>query len=265
MPGAQLSQAQFQRPAHQIEAKAGLHFSAAKRELLNARLGKRMQATGIQDTREYLRKAEENGEFERLLDQVTTNQTYFWREPEHFLHLSRWIGEQKGQSAAPLRIWCAASSSGEEAYTLAMTALEALNGEREVKILASDLSERMLDKAVLGVYDAGRVQGLPAGWRDRYFVRLPDGRWQAGALLRSTVRFARLNLLELPAAPMRLDAIFCRNVMIYFDRPVQQHLVLELQGRLRPGGWLYTGMAESLLAIHHGLINRAPSAYQRPA
>ena len=262
MPGPQLSASQFQRLAQQIEAKAGLHFGDAKRDLLNARLGKRMLATGIQDTREYLRQAEQGGEFERLLDQVTTNQTYFWREPEHFAHLMRWVKEDAGQH--PLRLWSAACSSGEEPYTLAMALLEATAGRRPFKVLASDLSDRMLEKAVAGVYDAARVQALPAGWRDRYFERQKDGRWKAGPALRASVSFARLNLLELPAGPERLDAIFCRNVMIYFDRPVQQQLVTELEGRLRGEGWLYTGMAESLLAIRHGLVNRAPSAYQRP-
>ena len=262
MPGPQLSQSQFHRLAQQIEAKAGLHFSDAKRDLLNARLGKRMLATGIKDTREYLREAEGSGEFDRLLDQVTTNQTYFWREPEHFLHLMQWVKEDQAQH--PLRLWSAACSSGEEPYTLAMALLETTGGKRPFKILASDLSDRMLEKAVAGVYDAARVQTLPAGWRDRYFERQKDGRWKVGAELRASVSFARLNLLELPAGPERLDAVFCRNVMIYFDRPVQQQLVTELEARLQPDGWLYTGMAESLLAIRHGLVNRAPSAYQRP-
>lgn len=262
MPGPNLSASQFHRLAQQIEAKAGLHFSDSKRDLLNARLGKRMQATGIKDTREYLREAEQGGEFERLLDQVTTNQTYFWREPEHFLHLMQRVKEDA--SAQPLRLWSAACSSGEEPYTLAMSLLEAAQGKRSVRVLASDLSDRMLEKAVAGIYEAARLQTLPAGWRDRYFERLKDGRFKAGAELRATVSFARLNLLELPAGPERLDAIFCRNVMIYFDRPVQQQLVTELEARLKPEGWLYTGMAESLLAIRHGLINRAPSAYQRP-
>jgi chemotaxis protein methyltransferase CheR len=263
---ATLSSSDFNRLASLIEAKVGIHFSPAKRDLLSARLNKRMRALGMDDTKAYLRLAQEADEERRLLDQVTTNQTYFWREPEHFIHLGQWVRQHAEKpKPAPLRLWCAASSSGEEAWTIAMAAAEAAEGRCEIKVLGSDLSDRMLEKAVAGQYDASRIKLLPPAWKQRWFQKEAGGHWAPGPELRSMVRFARLNLLELPAAPTGLDAIFCRNVMIYFDRPVQTEVVRELSGRLRPGGILYTGMAESLLAIPHSLLSRAPSVYQRPA
>jgi chemotaxis protein methyltransferase CheR len=264
---AALSPAQFQRLAGLIEAKVGIHFSPAKHELLAARLSKRMRALGVEDSKAYLRLAQEDADEERrLLDQVTTNQTYFWREPEHFSHLMAWA-RQHAERPAPkaLRLWCAACSSGEEAWTMAMAAAEAVQGRCEIKVLASDLSDRMLEKAVAGRYDNARVKLLPTAWKQRWFRQEAGGHWSATAELRSMLSFARLNLMELPQAPTGLDAVFCRNVMIYFDRPVQTQVVADLSQRLRPQGYLYTGMAESLLAIPHGLENRAPSVYQRPA
>jgi chemotaxis protein methyltransferase CheR len=265
--GAALSQSDFKRLADSIEAKVGIHFSPQKRDMLAARLGKRMRALGVEDVKDYLRLAENADEERRLLDQVTTNQTYFWREPEHFGHLGAWVRQHVEASERPtdLRLWCAASSSGEEVYTIAMAALEAANSRCSVKVLGSDLSDRMLERAVDGSYEAAKIAALPAAWKTRWFHKLPNGRWSAGPELREAVSFARLNLLDLPATPRGFDAIFCRNVMIYFDRQVQTQVVAELSARLRPKGWLYTGMAESLLAIQHGLLNRAPSVYQRPA
>lgn len=266
MSALALSGGDFRRLAGMIEAKVGIHFSPAKHDLLAARLGKRMRALGVESPREYLRLAEDAEEQRRLLDQVTTNQTYFWREPEHFLHLGAWVRRHAAQpDPKPLRLWCAASSSGEEAYTMAMAAMEAAEGRCEVKVLGSDLSDRMLAKALAGSYDHARLAPLPAAWKQRWWLRGEDGRWTAGAPLRAAVSFARVNLMELPQAPQGLDAIFCRNAMIYFDRPVQTQVVRNLTERLRPGGYLYTGMAESLLAIQHELINRGPSVYQKRA
>jgi chemotaxis protein methyltransferase CheR len=264
--GATLSPSEFQRLASLIESKVGIHFAPAKRDMLAARLSKRMRALGVQDTQDYLALAQDEAEQRKMLDQVTTNQTYFWREPEHFGHLMAWVKERSLQDKpGRLRLWSAACSSGEEAYTMALCAMEASEGRCEVKVLASDLSDRMLEKAVEARYDDAKIKLLPGGWKQRWFRKGPDGRWSPAPELRAAVSFARLNLMELPSAPTGFDAIFCRNVMIYFDRPVQTNVVASLSARLKPQGFLYTGMAESLLAIPHGLLNRAPSVYQRPA
>ncbi len=209
-----------------------------------------------------------------MLDVVTTNKTEFFREDKHFVLLAQRCLPDLLKGAAQradktLRIWCAACSSGEEAYTLAMCALEAAIGtDVKVKILATDLSSRMIHRAVTGIYEKEKAQGIPSMLLQKYFEgdgKGPERVYRAGEALTGIIHFHRFNL-NAGDFPFRnsFDVIFCRNVMIYFDQPVQEVLVSRMAGVLRKGGYFFTGLAESLLAIKHPLKSVAASVYLKP-
>ena len=267
----ELGDGDFRRFAGLVYASSGIHLTEQKRELLKARLRKRLRALGLSSYRDYFNLVTADGpegELRALLDVVSTNKTEFYREAKHFEHLASvvvpdWLA-RGGPKQGPFRLWCAASSTGEEVWTLAMTLLEALNGQADFKLLGTDISTRVLEKALAGVYEERHVAAIPPEQRQRYFVPLDDGNWQVGSALRSKASFARLNLNE-AALPFKnpLDAVFCRNVMIYFDKPTQEALVERIHGALGPGGWLYTGLSESLLAVKHSFKTLAPSVYRK--
>jgi chemotaxis protein methyltransferase CheR len=273
-----LSDGDFRRFAGLVYAASGIHLTDQKKELLRARLRKRLRALKLDSFKEYFGVVTAHGadgELKALLDAVSTNKTEFFREAKHFEHLRdtvvpEWLAS--GEAAkGPLRIWSAASSSGEEIYTLAMVLNEALEGGKgDFKILGTDISTRMLDKAVAGVYESRHVAAIPDHLRQKYFEPV-DGTgirdttlWSVNDALRAPTGFGRLNLNEgsLPFS-RPLDIVFCRNVMIYFDRPTQEALIAKITSVLKPGGWLYTGLSESLLAIRHELKTVAPSIYRK--
>jgi chemotaxis protein methyltransferase CheR len=275
---SELNDVDFRRFAGLVYASSGIHLTERKRELLRARLRKRLRALGLTSYKEYFNVVTADGaggELKALLDVVSTNKTEFFREAKHFEHLRdvvvpEWLASG-GPAQGPLRVWSAASSSGEEIYTLAMVLNEALEGRADFRVLGTDISTRMLDKAVAGVYEGRHVEAVPPSYRQKYLEPLDaeDGEprcWSVGPLLRGKVAFGRLNLNE-GGLPFHnpLDVVFCRNVMIYFDRPTQERLVEKVSGALKPGGWLYTGLSESLLAIKHTLRTAAPSIYRKPA
>jgi len=273
----ELNPADFQRFSEMVRRHSGIHLGMVKSELLRARLAKRMRALSLTSFREYYQVVLEDGtgeELARMLDVVTTNKTEFFREDKHFVLLAQRIlpeiiKEAAQRSDKTLRIWCAACSSGEEAYTLAMCALEAAVGtELKVKILATDISSQMIHRAVRGVYEKEKTNGIPAMLLQKYFEGEGRGQkryYQAGEELRKLIQFHRFNLNAGPF-PFRnvFDVIFCRNVMIYFDQPTQQDLVGRMAGVLRKGGYFFTGLAESLLAIKHPLRSVAASVYVKP-
>jgi chemotaxis protein methyltransferase CheR len=258
-----------------IRAKSGIHLGEMKLDLLEARLGKRLRALGIPKVRDYLRVLREDPggeELERLVDVVTTNKTDFFREAGHFDHLLERVLPDHLRSARaaagePLRVWSAACSSGEEAYSLAMVLQEALGPGGRFKILATDISSRMLRRAMDGAFTAAQLAPVPRRLRDAYFEPCPDadGRvFRAGGALRAAVQFNRFNLAD-PGQYVfsnPFDAIFCRNVLIYFDRPTQEGVVASLAGQLAPGGVLYTGFSESLIGIRHSLKPAGASVYR---
>jgi chemotaxis protein methyltransferase CheR len=266
----------FERFSSLVHASCGINMGEMKYELLRARLAKRMRALGLQDFKAYyelVTRDESGRELAEMIDVVTTNKTEFFRESGHYAHLAKQLQAERvvgrGPAGEPLRFWSAACSSGEEPYTLAMVLHETLAGRAPFKILGTDISGRMIQKAMAGVYSAERVQGLPLGYREKYFEPQPcQGGMNYAVLphLRAAVQFSRFNLLD-PAGygfSNKFDAIFCRNVMIYFDRPTQEALVERLSRQLAPGGLLYTGFSESLIGIRHGLKQAGPSAYVKP-
>ncbi len=252
--------------------RAGIRLHDGKRELITARLQKRLRLLGLHSYREYidrLQKDTDGDEMVAFLDAIATNHTSFFREEQHFQYL-------KDRVLPPLlarpvrreiRVWSAACSSGEEPYTLAITLADVLpDGVDGVHIFASDLSTKALATARGGVYKLDRVRGIPTDILRRHFERgmgAQDGLARVSSALRRRIEFAQLNLLEIGDLGQRFDVIFCRNVMIYFDRIVQQRVVTMLERHLEPDGYLFISHSESLNGITHGLRWMAPAVYQR--
>ena len=272
-----LSRADYELFRRLVYKKSGINLGDEKLHLVRARLGKRMRQRGLESFRDYYKyvEADSSGqELSHLLDAISTNTTHLFREIKHFEVMrdvfTRWLNEPTWCAANPtIRIWSAGCSSGEEPYSLAMVAHSLLKGRRDVdaKILATDLSSRMLRQAVSGVFDIGRTKTVPPAYAQRYLKRVvQDGQTVAQIVpeVRRLIKFARFNLMS-STFPFRngFHLIFCRNVMIYFDRPTQETLVRKFGRHLVPGGYLMIGHSESLTSIDHGLAYIEPTIYQR--
>ena len=259
---------QFRRLAYE---KFGFDLRNGKETLLSARLGKKIRELNFHSFQEYYRHVLEDRTGEALvalIDALTTNHTSFFREQAHFEFLRRTIlpGLRERDHIA---IWSAACSTGEEPYSIAFGLLEEL-GEAalaKVSILATDISTRVLASAQRGAYPAERFDGIPAHRLRRYLLRgekrFKDW-YQVKPQVRAVVEFRRLNLMERFSQLGPFPVIFCRNVMIYFDKPTQQDLVNRLAGCLEPGGYLLIGHAESLNRVHHPLQYVRPAIYRKP-
>ncbi len=256
-----------------------INLGPDKQELVSARLGKRLRATGRANVEDYcalLRGPEGEEELGHLIDVISTNHTYFFREEGHFAALRDIIlpdlERRRAKERWPtLRVWSAACSSGEEPYSIAMALDEyfgAKPGGWTAQIEATDISSRVLAKAQAGIYPAEVVSRLGPARAKAYFQTgygPQEGFFRVRAAIRERVRFHRLNLLEgTPPFAEPFQVIFCRNVMIYFDRATQEELVLRLKSRLVPGGYLLVGHSESLTGIPHGLTMVRPATYQAP-
>jgi len=265
---SEIDEQTFQEFADLIYAKAGIYLGPHKRALVTSRLAKRMRKLGIQDFRSYyehIRQDETQNELVELLDAISTNVTQFYREPRHFEILEELAREWERKGQQRFRIWCAAASSGEEPYTIAISLREALQDARDTKILATDISTQVLERARKGIYEKKRLQKVPQQVFGRYFRKVQgcqEESYQVEDSIRSMIQFKRLNLAT-PPFPMRgpLDAIFCRNVMIYFDNTVRKHLLDEMYRLLKPGGYLMVGHAESLSGMLSHFRSVEPSVY----
>jgi chemotaxis protein methyltransferase CheR len=258
-----------------VYEKSGIMLHEGKGALVMARLQKRLRAGGFRSFRQYIRhvQGDESGdELTALIDAIATNHTSFFREPRHF-------GFLRDVVLPPLMArrdngliygWSAACATGEEPYTIAMTLFEQFGGDttRRVRLLASDLSTKALAAARAGIYKAPRIADVPREVARKYFENEPGapiGSMRVSERIRRIVEFQQLNLLD-PVAPRPIyDFIFCRNAMIYFDRPAQQQVVSMLERQLTPGGYLFISHAESLNCVQHGLTWTAPAVYRRPA
>ena len=261
-----------------VYRRSGITLHEGKRALVTARLQKRLRATGTRTFGEYLKLVERDqsgDELVMLLDAIATNHTSFFREAEHFAFLKtrvlpEWLAAHTGAAGSleSFDVWSAACSSGEEPYTLAISLLQAMP-ERErtrFRILASDLSTKALKAAEGGVYRIEKVRELPIEILRAFFEKglgAQDGWARVSPQVRKQVEFRQINLLETGQVGRTFSAIFCRNVMIYFDRLVQQRVVTNLEQQLKPGGYLFISHSESLNGITHGLRWVAPAVYQR--
>lgn len=255
-----------------VYERAGIRLHEGKRELVAARLQKRLRALDLDSYEayvEHLRNDRSGEEMVAFLDAIATNHTSFFREEQHFdLLRTRVVPdvlERVGR--AGLDAWSAACSTGEEPYSMAIALADTLpDGRDGFRLLASDLSTRALAAARGGVYKIERVKDMPLDVLRRHFERgmgAQQGLARVSHALRRRVEFAQLNLLEIADLGRRFDVIFCRNVMIYFDQPVQQRVVTMLERHLRPSGYLFISHSESLNSISHGLQWVAPAVYQR--
>jgi len=251
--------------------KFGLDLRHGKEELVAARLGKRMREGGFATFEAYYQHVvgDRSGEaLIAMIDALATNHTSFLRETAHFDFLRQRVLPGLRERAR-IEFWSAACSTGEEPYSLAFTLADAWGEEvfRRVRILATDISTKALASAQKAVYPAERFHAFPPSWMPQFLLR-GEGRWQGWYRVRPEVRnrveFARLNLIEPFAHQNLFPVIFCRNVMIYFDKPTQEALVNRLAASLEPGGYLFIGHAESLTSVRHGLRYVCPATYQKP-
>jgi chemotaxis protein methyltransferase CheR len=254
-----------------------IKLGSDKQALLSSRLTKRLRSIGLSSFDEYcavLRSPQSQDEIEELLDLISTNHTRFYREPDHFDYLIAKILPPLIPTLiarhSPLRVWSAASSSGEEPYTLAIVLSEFLRAFPAVdwQICASDISNRVLTAAKQGVYRMDAVEPVPPDLLKRYFQKgfgAQEGKCRVRSELRDKVRYERINLFqhEYPI-PLQQHVIFCRNVMIYFDIPSREQAVKRMSHYLAPGGYLIVGHSESLMGINHGLKSIRQGIYQKP-
>ncbi|MDH0892721.1 MULTISPECIES: CheR family methyltransferase [unclassified Pseudomonas] len=260
-----LSDGEFRYLQQMMAEVSGIHMADSKRMLVAGRLMSRLRALEQGDFRQYvdfLRQPANQDERRLVIDLLTTNETYFFREPRHFEFLGQWAAAQRG----PLHLWSAASSSGEEAYSIAMTLAEHARTPHW-SVFASDLSLRVLERARQGIYPLEQAAQFPAGWLQRHCLRGVndhEGSFRIGQQLRHRVAFAELNLMrELPAEVGPFNVIFLRNVLIYFSNPDKRAIVERLVERLRPGGLLFIGHAESLHGFALPLRTLRPSVFER--
>ncbi len=249
----------------------GLDLSHGKEGLVAARLGKKLRELGMKTFQQYYDHVigdKSGAAMTGMVDHLTTNHTSFFREPRHFDFLRETIYPAV-RSRSRIDIWSAACSSGEEPYSIAMTLLEEAGAEAmaKVKIKATDISTRVLEKGRRGIYGADRFTGIEMPLMQKYLLKGKDdaaGSYRFKSEVRAMIEFQHLNLMEQLPEGNRYAAIFCRNIMIYFDKPTQENLVGRLSVHIEDGGYLFIGHSESLNGITHGLEYVSPAIYRKP-
>ena len=271
VPVPPLRPQEFRRLGTVLYEACGIRLHHGKEELVRSRLGRLVAAAGARTFGAYLDIVEREAaagrpaHFDALIDALTTNQTAFFREPAHFDFVRSTMLPALATATRPVRVWSAGCSTGEEPFSLAALMHEHLSGPRfdTARVLATDVSSRVIARARTATYSA-KSAAVPRPLRRRLFetpIRGDD--LVIRAQLRAIVRFARLNLID--DWPLRgpFDAIFCRNVLIYFDAPVRQRLIQRFATLLAPGGYLFVGHSESLSALTHELSYVRPAIYRR--
>ncbi len=276
MPELAFEENDFKKFSRYVYDVAGINLHDGKKELLKARLAKILREREFSSFREYYSRVinDTSGyELTLLLNALSTNLTYFFREPQHFDFLEKEVFPELARSRQSskdkqLRLWSAGCSSGEEAYTMAMTAFEALgpSAEHQIEILATDLSTKVLAMARTGIYKQEKINKIPPKLGRRYFQKGRNrwkGYFRVKKEIREKVKFERLNLIEEFQFDKPFDVIFCRNVMIYFDTPTRQMLVEKLYRTLAPGGYLFIGHSESLTGLRHSFKYIQPAIFKK--
>ena len=261
-----IDDAGFERIRDMMYGNVGIVLKANKRALVEARVNKRLRALDLATYDEYLdHLAADGGELVLLIDAISTNVTHFFREDDHFNFTRTTVEAWLGEGRTKLRFWSAACSTGEEPYSLAMT-LGSVPGieAADIKILATDISTRVLRSAAAGVYPADAVARIPSARRRGAFEDLGDGTARVAERLKRNLMFRRLNLNRTPY-PIKgvFDLIFCRNVMIYFDNDLRRRIVAEADRLLHPGGYLIIGHAETLIGMESRFTYVKPSIYRK--
>ncbi|MDO9117632.1 MAG: protein-glutamate O-methyltransferase CheR [Nitrospira sp.] len=264
---------EFDRFRSMVYRVMGISLNDGKKSLVVSRLSKRLRTLGLDTFHDYFEHIESEpagDEFTQMLDCICTNKTDFFREPQHFQFLREHILPTLNDHRR-VRIWSSACSSGEEPYTIAMAMYDSVATplQWDWKVLASDLSTRVLAQAASGVYQEDRLRELSPEIVQRHFLKgqgAQAGTVKVKSYLSDMIRFQRINLMD-EHYPIKtpLDVIFCRNVMIYFDRPTQQTLVNRFHRYLKPGGYLFIGHSESLQWVEHPFQSVAPTIYRKRA
>lgn len=273
---AEMGEGEFQRFSQLIQSEFGIKMPPTKKVLLQSRFQKRLRSLGMSCYKEYCDYvfSDEGREKERqhLIDVVTTNTTHFFREPKHWTIINDIVlpdlwrrGVGRGQ---PLRLWSAGCSSGEEPYTLAMILSEwkARHEGFDFSILATDISHEILQKAMRAIYSMEKADEIPMDLKKKYVLKSKNKlnpRIKMDKVITSKVKFQRLNFMDNFSLPNHQDIIFCRNVVIYFDRPTQEVLFNKFCSNLTPGGYLFIGHSESLSGMKLPIKQVAPTVFQR--
>ncbi len=250
-----------------IYDQTGINLSDEKKTLVISRLSKRLRHYAINTFKEYYElvvASSESGERQVVIDLLTTNETYFFREPKHFSFLEKEI-LSKWKGGRTLRVWSAASSTGEEAYSIAML-MDDMLGNHPWEIFGSDISSRVLKTAQQGHYQLQRIDGIPKAYLRKYCLKgvgEHDGTLLVDKTLRSKVTFASVNLKKPLGNVGLFDIIFLRNVLIYFDVETKKQIIKQLVEKLKPDGYLFIGHSESLKGIHDGLETVIPTVYRK--
>jgi chemotaxis protein methyltransferase CheR len=256
---------QFQTMIYDI---AGISMSPAKKPLVSGRLAKRVKQYGLVSYGEYFRilmQKDKRDELQVAIDLLTTNETYFFREPRHFDFMRQHVPAMR-RPGRPFRVWSAASSSGEEPYTIAMLLADVLGGDAW-EVVGSDISSRVLEKARGGHYPMTRIDGIPKNYLSRFCLKgtgPQEGTFLIDKSLRNRVSFMQVNLNETLPKLGEFDMIFLRNVMIYFDMDTKRKVVERMLPLLRPGGYFVVSHSESLNGITDALKIVTPSVYRKP-
>ncbi len=274
-----LSQKDFSRLSAFVYEHCGIKLPPSKKTMLEARLRRRLRALDMKSYDDYcdylFGPVGQKEEIVCMIDLVTTNKTDFFRESAHFdfllgTCLPEFCEPGNGGVWRKMSVWSAGCSTGEEPYTLAMVLCEYAESRPGFRfsILATDISTRVLEKAALGIYDEERVGPVPPAMRRKYLLKSRDrskGLVRVAPVPRSTVDFRRLNLMnENFGLRERMDVIFCRNVIIYFDKATQEGLVNRFARSLAPGGYLFLGHSETLCGMDVPLVQVAPTVYRKP-
>jgi len=268
---ATLSEKTFQGITDLMYDTAGLSFASSKMSLVSSRLATRIQKLGLEGYEQYLElisDMQDGGELQMAIDLLTTNETYFFREPQHFDFLEK---ELSGKPHRPLALWSAASSFGDEAYSLAMLLSDMQQRGRiggDWSILGTDISDRVLQSAVTAIYPEDRLRNVPEEQRKRYCLRgegPSEGMLQIVPQLRKRVRFGQLNLCRPIENLGPFDVIFLRNVLIYFDAQTKAQVVDRVLTQLRPGGLFFIGTAEGRVPCKTPLKSVLPGGFVKVA
>lgn len=268
MSAVGLSDAEFVKIRSFIYTKAGISMSESKKSLVVGRLAKRLRAHNLSSYSDYLcllDSGKDPEEMQLAVDLLTTNETYFFREPKHFNFLQEKILPQHAAGRA-FRVWSAASSSGQEPYSIAMLLAQHL-GQQTWDILASDISQRILEKARAGHYPMEQAQKIPPNYLSSYCLKgigSQQGSFLIKQQLRDRIRFQQINLNTSLPQVGEFDLVFLRNVMIYFDIETKRQVVQRITNQIKPGGYLFVGHSESLNGVVDTLKPVMPSVYRKP-
>ena len=254
-----ISDKQFRSLVKIVHQVSGISLNESKRNLLKARIAKRLRATRINSISIYLDLIEhDKEEFNNFIDGITTNHTYFFRENKHCEYLVKHLDRSRH-----VKIWSAASSSGEEAYSIAVQLIE---NRFQFDIFASDISDTMLEAAKRGVYPVDRTRSVPMPILHKYFqkgINYSADKVKIKDEVKARIRFGKYNLVTGTPPKAEYDVIFCRNVMIYFDLPTKQKVINDMYTALKPNGYFIFGQSESIVGIQSPLKTISPSIYQK--